>query len=170
MKGRSLEELFIDELKDVYDAEKQITKALPKMIKLVQSEELSAALAEHLEETQVQLQRLDKVFSDLDIRPGRKKCAGMQGIIEEGNAMLEKIEDDDVKDAAIICSSQKVEHYEMAAYGCLRTWAQLLGYEEVAARLQENLDEEGSADKKLTKLAESLNLEAVGAEDDSQQR
>lgn len=166
MKINSLESLFVEELKDIYDAEKQITKALPKMIKMARCTDLEGALNAHLEETQEQLRRLDGILAQLDIRPGRKRCAGMQGIIEEGNHLLEEIDDEDAKDAAIVCSAQKVEHYEMAAYGCLRTWAQNLGYEDVAALLQETLDEEGEADKKLTDIAKNLNLRAVGVEDE----
>jgi ferritin-like metal-binding protein YciE len=164
MKVNSLEELFVQELKDIYDAERQITKALPKMIKMASEEELRNALESHLQETEKQMERLDQCFEELGAKPARKRCEGMHGVIEEGNQMLSEIGDPSAKDAAIICAAQKVEHYEMASYGCLRTWAEVLGYSNVASLLQETLDEEGEADKKLTSIAGTLNLRAVGVE------
>jgi ferritin-like metal-binding protein YciE len=162
MKLESLEDLFLEELKDLYDAEKQLTKALPKMAKAAASEELAAAFEEHLEVTQGQVNRLEQIFESMGESPGRKKCEGMKGLVEEGKEVIQKKADDSVKDAALIAAAQKVEHYEMAGYGCVRTWAQLLGNNEAAELLQESLDEEGEADKKLTEIAQSLNVEAQG--------
>jgi ferritin-like metal-binding protein YciE len=161
MKLNSLEEVFVQELKDVYDAEKQITKALPKMIKAASSEQLQTALREHLDITNLQIERLDRIFEGIGESPGRKKCAGMQGLIKEAGHLLDAESDATAQDAAMICGAQKVEHYEMAAYGCLRTWAQILGKEEAARLLQQTLDEEGEADKKLTEIAENLNVVAA---------
>jgi ferritin-like metal-binding protein YciE len=161
MKLNSLDEVFVQELKDVYDAEKQIMKALPKMIKAASSEQLQLAFQEHLEVTTQQLERLDRIFEGIDQTPGRKKCAGMQGLIKEASHALDAEGDPTAQDALMICGAQKIEHYEMAAYGCLRTWAQILGKEEAAKLLQQTLDEEGEADKKLTEIAENLNLVAA---------
>jgi ferritin-like metal-binding protein YciE len=161
MKLSSLEEVFVQELKDVYDAEKQITKALPKMIKAASSEELQSALSGHLDQTHQQIERLDRIFKSLGESPGRKKCAGMQGLIKEASQVLEADGDETAMDAAMICGGQKVEHYEMAAYGCLRTWAEILGKDDAAQLLQQTLDEEAEADKKLTEIAENLNVVAA---------
>jgi ferritin-like metal-binding protein YciE len=169
MKLNSLEEVFAQELKDIYDAEKQITKALPKMIKAASSEELQAALSEHLEQTHQQIERLDRIFESLGESPGRKKCSGMQGLIKEAGHVLEAEGDPTAKDAAMICGAQKVEHYEMGAYGCLRTWAEILGKEDAARLLQQTLDEEGGADKKLTEIAQNLNLVAAHENGSTQQ-
>jgi ferritin-like metal-binding protein YciE len=166
MKLESLQELLIDELKDLYSAENQLVKALPKMAKAASSPELKAAFEEHLEETKEQVNRLVTVFAQLDGSPKGKKCKAMEGLIEEGSEVIEAEGDECVKDAALICAAQKVEHYEMAGYGCARTFAQLLGLNEVADLLQETLDEEGNADKKLTELAETvINVEAAAAEE-----
>ena len=153
MKMRTLSDLLIHELKDLYSAEKQLTKALPKLVKAATHEELKKALANHLEETERQVERLDEIFGQLDASPRGPKCAAMEGLVEEGKKILEEEMDDDVRDAAIIAAAQRVEHYEIAGYGCARTFAQQLGHDKVAELLQETLDEEKAADEKLTEIA-----------------
>ncbi len=176
MSKNTLEDLFIEELNDLYDAEKRITKALPKMAKAATSEELAAAFEEHLAETEEHVARLEQIFEGLDRKPGRKKCEAMEGLLEEGKEMIESDRDGSVKDAGLIAAAQKVEHYEMAGYGCVRTWATLLDYPDAAEILQQTLDEEGVADHRLTEIAESLNMEAQEesdgeeAEDESSHR
>lgn len=165
MKLASLGDLFVEELKDLYDAEKQLIKALPKMAKAASSEELAAAFEEHLEVTETHRDRLEKIFKALGENAGRKKCEAMKGLIEEGSETIKKDANETVRDAALIASAQKVEHYEMAGYGCVRTWAQLLGHQEAAELLQQTLDEEGEADKKLSEIAESLNAEATDGDE-----
>jgi len=170
MKVNNLQELLIDELKDILNAETQLTKALPKLAKQCDSEELRMALEEHLEQTKTQKDRVESILTELTGSARGKTCKGMQGIIEEGNEMLDEIEDADTTDAAIIAACQKVEHYEMASYGCARTWARNLGLDDVADQLQEILDEEGEADKKLTVIAESFaNKEAAEGEDEGEE-
>lgn len=162
MKLETLHDLFVDELKDLYNAEHQILKALPKMTKAATSPELSAAFEEHNEVTEVQVQRLEKIFKTLKTSPKGKKCKAMEGLLEEGKELMSEDADPSVMDAALIAAAQRVEHYEMAGYGCVRTYAKLLGYKEAAALLQKTLDEEGEADKSLTKLAETvINAEAL---------
>lgn len=157
----SLRELLIHELKDLYSAENQIIKALPKMAKAAENEQLRAAFEEHLEITRKQVERLNETFKELNESPGRKKCKGMEGLLAEGNELISEEDEGPVRDAALICAGQKVEHYEMAAYGCARTFASLLGLNDIAAKLQATLDEEGEADRKLTDLAQSeINMEA----------
>ena len=159
-----LEELLVDELKDLYSAEKQLVQALPRMAKAVSSPDLRRAFERHLEETKKQVQRLDQIGSDLDIRLTGKKCKGMEGLIAEGKELMEEDLDENALDAGIIGAAQKVEHYEIAAYGTARTHAEMLGYTKAARLLQQTLDEEGATDKKLTALAESIiNVEAVEA-------
>jgi len=166
MKLESLRELLVDELKDLYSAENQLVKALPKMAKAAASPELKAAFEEHLEETKGQVDRLVTIFEQLEGSPKGKKCKAMEGLVEEGSEFIDADGEDSVKDAALICAAQKVEHYEIASYGCARTFATLLGLDEVADLLQETLDEEGNADKKLTELAETvINVEAATAEE-----
>ena len=150
----SLEKLFIEELKDIYNAEKQLTRALPRMAKAAESPELEQAFTSHLKETEGQIKRLERVFQEVGQAVRGKKCKGMEGLIEEGKEKMEEDGEVEVKDAALIASAQKVEHYEIAAYGCLRTYAELLGYSEAAQLLQQNLQEEEAADKKLNALAE----------------
>jgi len=160
-----LEELLIDELKDIYSAENQIVKALPKMAKAASSPELKRAFERHLEETRRQVERLDQIGQVLDTKLTGKKCKGMEGLIEEGKEIIEEDIDDNAKDAGLIGAAQKVEHYEIAAYGTARTHAELLGYTKAAKLLQQTLDEEGATDKKLTQLAESIiNVEAAAAD------
>ncbi|NUR56417.1 MAG: ferritin-like domain-containing protein [Acidobacteria bacterium] len=157
-----LHELLVDQLKDLYSAENQIIKALPKMAKNASNPELRAAFEAHLEETRRQVARLDQIAEEMGIRNLKgKKCAGMEGLIEEGKEVMQEF-DDDVLDAGMIGAAQKVEHYEIAAYGTARTHATLLGLKKVARLLQQTLDEEGRTDKKLTQLAENVvNVEAL---------
>jgi ferritin-like metal-binding protein YciE len=160
-KVSSLEDLFMDMLKDLYSAEKQLVKALPKMAKAAQSSDLQKAFKDHLSQTEVQVDRLERIFSDLEGSPRGKKCVGMEGLIEEGNEIMKEKMDPDVMDAGLIAAAQKVEHYEIASYGTARAWAQQLGYDKAASLLQDTLDEEGEANKKLTEIAEShVNVEA----------
>ena len=157
----SLHDLYVNELKDLYSAENQLLKALPKMAKAATTPDLKAAFEEHLEVTRGQVERLDRVFEGLGVRPKGKKCKAMEGLIEEGKEVMDEEGEDAVIDAALIAAAQRVEHYEMAGYGCVRTFAKLLGYDAAARLLQETLDEEGEADKKLTELAETgINVEA----------
>jgi ferritin-like metal-binding protein YciE len=160
MKLESLQDLYVDELKDLYHAETQLTKALPKMVKAAASEELRTAFEEHLEETEHQIERLETIFKELDASPKGKKCKAMAGLVAEGKEMMEMDGEDAVKDAALIAAAQRVEHYEMAGYGTVRTYAELLGYDKAAKLLQETLDEEAAADAKLTELAKKINVEA----------
>jgi ferritin-like metal-binding protein YciE len=163
----SLQALYVDELKDLYSAEKQILKALPKMIKAASHEELAATFSEHLRVTERQVQRLEKIFADLDESPRGKKCIGMEGLIEEAQELLKEKPDPDVLDAGLIAKAQHVEHYEIAGYGTVRTYADQLGFARHAELLQQTLDEEGEADKRLSALAEtSINLEAQMADAD----
>ncbi len=161
MKVNSLHELYVHELRDLYSAEQQIIKALPKMAKAAISTELRSALQEHLETTRRQVERLESIFQRLDIKPKASTCKGMKGIIEEGEELVRAEIPEMVGDAALISAAQRVEHYEIAGYGTVRTYARQLGYEEDARLLQETLDEEGQTDKKLTGIAESrVNVEA----------
>ena len=165
MKTKGFMDLVELELKDLYSAEKQLTKALPKMAKAATNEDLKEAFESHLEETEGQIERLEQIFKQLDISYARvEKCKAMEGLVEEGKKIMEEGLEPDVLDAALICAAQKVEHYEIAGYGCARTFAQLLGHDDIANLLQETLDEEGKADKKLTEIAESVvNQDAVTA-------
>jgi ferritin-like metal-binding protein YciE len=159
----SLDKLFLEELRDMYNGEKQITRALPKMAKAAESPELRDAFTKHLRETEGQIQRLEKIFQQLGEAVRGKTCKGLQGILEEGKDLLEEDAQESVLDAALIAGAQKVEHYEIASYGCLRTYAQLLGYDEAVRLLEQNLAEEEAADKKLTQLGESGINEAAAA-------
>jgi ferritin-like metal-binding protein YciE len=159
----SLEKLFLQELKDVYNAEKQILRALPRMIKAAESSELQQAFSKHLKETEGQVQRLERVFQELGQSVRGKTCKGMQGLLEEGKEVMEKDGEGAVIDAALIASAQKVEHYEIAAYGCLRTYAQLLGLSQAEQLLQQTLDEEEATDERLTELGETGINEAAAA-------
>jgi ferritin-like metal-binding protein YciE len=161
MKLESLQDLLVSELKDIYSAENQILKALPKMAKAAASDDLKAAFKTHLEETKGQVERLEQIFELLEASPRGKKCKAMAGLIEEGSELLGEDADPYVLDAALIAAAQKVEHYEIASYGCVRTWAQELGFDEVVELLEATLDEEKATDEKLTELAEShVNAEA----------
>ena len=162
MKLDTLKKLYVEELRDVYNAEQQLVKALPKMAKAASSDELREALEMHLDQTKGQVERLEEIFDQLDESPKGKTCKAMKGLIEEGSEILEENGEESVLDAGIIAAAQKVEHYEMATYGTLRTWADLLNQDEAAGLLQETLDEEGEADKKLNELAEEIvNPEAL---------
>lgn len=159
---RTMHDLLVDELRDLYDAERQVVKALPKMAKASESDDLRTALEEHLTVTENQVERLEQIFEALNERPAGKKCSAMHGLIEEGQGHLSAKGDPNVKDAAIIGAAQKVEHYEIAAYGTARAHAENLGKNDIARLLQETLNEEGEADKKLTELAVSMiNQQAV---------
>jgi ferritin-like metal-binding protein YciE len=160
----SLEDLFVHELKDLYSAETQIIKALPKMAKNASSPELKRSFEEHLEQTREHVERLKQIFDRLEAAPGRHRCKGIEGLIEEGKELMEEDIDGDVLDAGLIGAAQRVEHYEIAAYGTARAHAEQLGNSQAAKLLQRTLDEEGETDKKLTRIAESLvNREAVEA-------
>lgn len=162
MEIDSLQKLYIEELKDLYSAEKQLVQALPRMAKKASNPQLRAAFEEHLEVTKKQVERLDRIFERLERSPRGKKCKGMEGLIEEGKEMMQEDMEPEVLDAALISAAQKVEHYEMAGYGTVRTYARILGEDGDARLLQQTLDEEGEADKKLTQLAESsVNVEAA---------
>ena len=161
MEMDSLRKLYVDELKDLYSAEKQILQALPKMAKKATNEQLKKGFEMHLEETRMQVERLDRIFELLGKSPRGKKCKGMEGLLEEGKEMMQEDMDPEVMDAALIAAAQRVEHYEIAGYGTVRTYAQLLGENQHAKLLQQTLDEEGNTDKKLTQLAGSINVEAL---------
>lgn len=160
-KMSTLEDLYMDLLKDLYSAEKQIVKALPKLAKNAQSPDLQKAFQEHLRQTEGQVERIERIFSELDGSPRGKKCVGMEGLIEEGNELLKEDVEPDVLDAGLIAAAQKVEHYEIAGYGTARAWARRLGYDNAARLLEQTLEEESMANEKLTKIAEShVNMEA----------
>jgi ferritin-like metal-binding protein YciE len=163
-KPGTLHDAFIDELRDTYDAERQIVKALPKMMKACTSEELRSAFESHLEETRGQVERLEQIFEMLDEKVRGKHCEGMAGIIEEGKGMMEEEFDDTTMDAVLIASAQRVEHYEMAAYGTLAAWAKEMGHNDAAELLAQTLEEEKAADEKLNTIAEGgINQEAASA-------
>jgi ferritin-like metal-binding protein YciE len=165
----TLREALVEEVKDLYNAERQLTKALPKLAKNSTNPKLREALLSHLRETEGQVDRLEQVFRLLDEKPKGKLCEGMQGIIEEGNAMLEEVEEGAVMDACIIAAGQKSEHYEMASYGTCIAWAEAAGLADVAALLQQTLAEEEAADKKLSAIAEAgVNDAATVGEDDDE--
>jgi len=163
MKLENLEQLFLQELRDLYDAEDQITEALPKMIEAAHYPELKNALQEHLEITRQQIQRLDQVFDILGEDASGQTCKGMKGVIKEGDEIISQGGDGATVDAGIISAAQRVEHYEMAGYGTVRTYAELLGQQQIASLLQQTLDEEKEADEKLTEIARSVNTEAKAA-------
>lgn len=150
-----LQETFLSGLSDIYDAERQLVKALPKMEEAAENESLRSGFEMHLSETKNHVARLDEVFDQLEEKPKKKTCKAMQGLIEEGSEVIEEAQGD----AALIAAAQKVEHYEIAAYGSLQSWAEVLGLDEVAQTLQQTLDEEKSTDEKLTQLADMVNSE-----------
>ncbi|HKP30295.1 MAG TPA: ferritin-like domain-containing protein [Gemmatimonadales bacterium] len=164
----TLQELLVHELQDLYNAENQIMKALPKMAKKATSNELREAFQEHLGQTEVQAQRLERALALLDAPVRGRTCDGMQGIIEEGKKLMEEEVSEDVLDAGLIAAAQKVEHYEIASYGSVKSWAELLGQDEITALLQETLDEEEETDRRLSEIAESVvNAEAALGADGS---
>jgi len=171
----TLHEAFVEELRDIFDGEKQLTKALPKMAKAANSPELRDAIESHLEETRQQVTRLEQVFASLDEKARGKHCEGIAGIIEEGQAIMQEDFDEATADACLIAAAQRAEHYEMATYGTLVAWARAMGHDEAADLLQETLDEEKAADEKLNTLAEGgINEQAAeGAhqgEDDEEEK
>jgi len=155
MKRHTLHDLFIDQLRDTYDAEKQLVKALPKLAKVASSPDLQEAFTHHLEETERQIERLEKVFEAAGYKAKSKTCEAMKGLVEEGKDIMDWKAEPDVLDAGLIAAAQKVEHYEIASYGCLCTWAEKLGYHEGQRLLHETLEEEKHADEKLTQLAQA---------------
>ena len=163
----TLANLFDDELRDTYDAEHQIVKALPDLINAVSNDQLREALQSHLEETRGQVKRLQRVFQSRGIKAQGKHCDGMEGILKEGAALIQENGEDAVRNAAFIASAQRVEHYEIAAYGTLIAWAEILGYDEAATLLTNNLAEEEAADASLSELAEVTNKEAIAASENA---
>ncbi len=161
----SLQELYVEQLRDLYDAEQQIIKALPEMIDAAQSDNLKEALNEHLDVTKEQASRLEKIFNTLGEKPKGERCKGMQGVLAEGSDLVGKIDEGEVRDAAIIASAQRVEHYEMAGYGTARTYATMLGENEAGDLLDQTLSEEKEADEKLTDLAGEINVAANSEEE-----
>ena len=155
MKLETMRDLYVVELEDLYDAENRIVKNLPKMIEAASSSELRTALTDHLEKTRGHVQRLEQIFQGMGQKAKGETCDGMKGILDEGEHMVKEDGSPNVKDAGLIAGAQRVEHYEIAAYGSVRTWAQQLGYENDANLLQQTLDEEKDADKRLTAIAES---------------
>ena len=162
MKLENLKDLLVHELKDLYSAETQILEALPKMAEAAHSQELKKAFNDHLEETKGQKKRLEEIFKHFDYKPGGQKCDAAEGLIEEGEEIIEELEKGELRDAALIGAAQRVEHYEMAGYGTARTFAEVLGLSEVQRLLQETLDQEGEANKLLTELSKKLNRQAAG--------
>jgi ferritin-like metal-binding protein YciE len=163
METNRLKHLYIEELKDLYNAENQLVKALPKMAKAAGAEDLRAGFEEHLEQTKGHVERLEKIFKALGESPKGKKCKGMEGLIKEGAEMISEDPAPEELDAGLISAAQRVEHYEIAGYGCVATYANLLGEGEAESLLRQTLDEEKETDKKLTQLAEHVNLEAEQA-------
>lgn len=162
MEHQALKELYIDELKDIYNAENQLVKALPKMAKAANSEKLRTGFEEHLEQTRGHVQRLEQIFKELGEKPSGKKCKGMEGLVAEGQEMMGEDFEDDVMDAALISAAQRVEHYEIAAYGTVRTYAELLGEDTAVQLLEQTLEEEKETDQKLTDMASEINVRAMG--------
>jgi ferritin-like metal-binding protein YciE len=166
----SLDTLLEQELRDTYDAEKQLTKALPKLAKKATAEELKTALAQHLRQTEQHIERLEQVFEALELPVKGKKCDGMRNLIKEGDDMISEASDAATRDAVMIASAQKVEHYEIAAYGTMRTWANVLGHSEVAQLLEETLEEEKETDRNLTEIAEASVNQASADEGDEEEQ
>jgi ferritin-like metal-binding protein YciE len=163
MKENLLRELYLDELRDLYSAEKQLVKALPKMAKAATAPDLRSGFEEHLEQTKGHVSRLEQIFKALDESPNGKTCKGMEGLIKEGGEMIEEDSEAEQLDAGLIAAAQRVEHYEIAGYGCVRTYATLLGEQDAVGLLEETLNEEKETDSKLTELAENINVEAMEA-------
>jgi ferritin-like metal-binding protein YciE len=165
MAVESLRGLYIEQLRDLYDAENQLIKALPKMAGESTSEELRQGFEEHLQQTREHAQRLEQIFEQLGEKAKGKKCKGMEGLVKEGSEVFDEDMEGDVKDAAIIAAAQRVEHYEIAAYGTVRTFANLLGEREAVSLLEQTLEEEKETDQKLTELAEDINVQAEAGEE-----
>jgi ferritin-like metal-binding protein YciE len=167
MKDNTLRGLFVDELRDLYDAENRLVKALPKMAKTANSKELRSGFEEHLEQTKEHAERLKQILTSLGEKATAKKCLGMTGIVQEGEEMMGEDFEGSVMDAALISAAQRVEHYEIAAYGCVHVWAEVLGEDSAASLLEKTLGEEKEADEKLTELAGRINAQAnSGSEED----
>jgi ferritin-like metal-binding protein YciE len=164
MQENQLKELYVEELKDLYSAENQLVKALPKMAKAATSQDLRAGFEEHLEQTKEHVARLERIFKALGESPKGKTCKGMQGLVAEGGEMIEEDPEPEMLDAGLISAAQRVEHYEMAGYGCVATYAELLGEKEAAQLLRTTLEEERETDKKLTELSKEINVEAAEAD------
>lgn len=170
MKLSTLQDLYLEELKDIFDAENQLVKALPQMVKAATSDELRNAFEDHLEQTREQITRLEQIFENLGESPKGKKCKGMAGLIEEAKELIKEDIEPDVLDAGLIAAAQRVEHYEIAVYGCLATYANLMGNEEDAELLQQTLDEEKETDELLTEIAESsINVEANDEDEEEEE-
>lgn len=169
MPATSLRELYVKELQDLYDAENQLIKALPKMAEASNSEELRSGFEEHLEQTKSHAQRLEQIFEKLGEDPKGEKCKGMEGLIKEGSKVIDEEMPEPVKDAALIAAAQRVEHYEIAGYGTVRTFAELLGEEDAVSLLEETLEEEKETDEKLTELSETINEEAESESGEEEQ-
>jgi ferritin-like metal-binding protein YciE len=169
-KITTLEDAYIEQLRDLYSAENQLIKALPKMAKAAHNEELKNGFLEHLEQTKVHAQRIEEIFEELDEKPTGKKCKAMAGLVEEGAETISEDATPEVKDALLIAAAQRVEHYEIAGYGTVKTFARLLGHEDAAKLLEETLQEESETDEKLTEAAESINAEAnAGGDSDKEE-
>lgn len=166
MENQALRDLYIEELKDLYHAENQLVKALPKMAKAANSEELRSGFEEHLEQTRRHVQRLEQIFESLGESPKGKKCMGMEGLVKEGSEIMDEDFEEDTMDAALISAAQRVEHYEIAAYGTVATWAELLGESEHQSLLGQTLQEEKETDAKLTELSREINVEAGREQED----
>jgi ferritin-like metal-binding protein YciE len=170
-KINTLHDVYVEQLKDLYSAETQLIKALPKMAKAANDATLKQGFEEHLEETKVHAERLEKIFEELGEKPTGKKCKAMAGLVEEGSEAIGEDASPEAKDAMLIAAAQRVEHYEMAGYGCVKTYARLLGFADAAKTLEETLGEEVAADEKLTEAAESINVEAEkGGEEESDEK
>jgi ferritin-like metal-binding protein YciE len=163
MKVETLRELFVEELQDLYSAENQITEALPKLVKRAENRQLKQALEAHLKETRQQVERLERIFESLEENPKGRTCEGMKGLLREGEQIIKASGEPEVIDAGLISAAQRVEHYEIAGYGTVRTYAELLGEKEAVRLLDETLKEEKAADQKLTTIASSINVEAKAA-------
>jgi ferritin-like metal-binding protein YciE len=170
MELASLQDLLVDELKDLYSAENQLLKAIPMMANAATSKDLKAGFEKHLKQTQGHVERLELVCEEMDVSPKGKTCKAMEGLVKEGGEVIKEDMEPEVKDAALIAAAQRVEHYEMAGYGCVRTYAKLLGHDKAARLLQQTLDEEGATDKALTKLAEKINVEAKDPQDEARNK
>src|ERR1700676_2358447 len=169
MEMNRLKHLYVEELKDLYSAESQMVKALPKMAKAATSEELRAGFEEHLEQTREHVARLEKIFKGLGESPKGKKCKGMEGLIKEGGELIEEDPAAEELDAGLISAAQRVEHYEIAGYGCVSTYAKILGEDQAVSLLRQTLEEEKETDEKLTELAGSINLEAANSEESDEE-
>ena len=170
MKLESLRDLYVEQLKDLYNAEQQLIKALPKMAKAASSEELKAAFEDHLGQTRQHAQRIETIFEQMGEKAEGKKCKAMEGLVEEGGEVIKEDMDEGIKDAALIAAAQRVEHYEIAGYGCVRAYATRLGEDDAATLLSQTLQEEKEADEALNDIAEELNIEVPQESDQSEKR